>query len=82
METTFMQNLTTGLTITLIGMTSVLVFLTIMICAINISKKIIEYINKFFPEAKEETISKKKKQEKADDEVALAILLATLQKGK
>ena len=63
MNTIFAQNLTTGLTITLIGMITVLTFLTIMIYAIDISKRIIEYINKFFPEVKEEPV-KKKKQEK------------------
>lgn len=81
MDTIFAQNLTTGLTITLIGMASVLIFLTIMIFAIDITRRIIEYINKFFPEPIEEPV-KKKKQEKADDEIALAVLLSSLQKGK
>lgn len=83
MDTIFAQNLTTGLTITLIGMASVLIFLTIMIFAINVSRRIIEYINKFFPEPIEEPVNKKKKkQEKADEEIALAVLLSSLQKGK
>ncbi len=83
MDTIFLQNLSTGLIITLIGMVSVLIFLTIMIYAIDITKRIIEYINKFFPEPIEEVANKKKKkQEKTEDEVAVAVLLASLQKGK
>ena len=69
------QNLQTGLTITFIGMAVVLLFLTLMIGVINVAGRLIQVLNKYFPEAQPQ-ITAKKKTEKNDDEIALAIALA------
>lgn len=79
-----MQNLNTGLTITLIGMLVVLAFLTLLIFVMNITSAfIINVLNKYFPEvSKEEPKIKKKAISAHDDEIALVIALAfDIQKG-
>lgn len=73
------QNLALGLTITFIGMAVVLVFLTLMIFAMNITSNfIVNVLNKYFPEAVKEEPKKAKKKQTSnnDEEVALAIALA------
>ena len=68
----------TGMTVTIIGMSVVLAFLTLMIFIMNItSSLIINVLNKYFPEAvKEEPKKVKKKSTSNDGEIALAIALA------
>ena len=78
----FTQNLQDALTVTIIGMASVLIFLTIMIFAMNIMEKVMVYINKIFPpEVKEEPAKKDKKQSK-DDEIAVAIAAVIAHQNK
>ena len=75
-----MQNLQTGLTITIIGMLVVLAFLTLMIFVMNITSNVIQVLNKYFPEAQIEPQTKKKKvQKNNDDEIAVAIAVAIAQ---
>lgn len=70
----FMQNLQNGLTVTVIGMLSVLFFLSIMIFAMGLMEKIIVFINKKFPaEIKEEPNKKDKKQTSNDEEIAVIV---------
>lgn len=77
MSDLFMQNLNTGLTITLIGMVVVMAFLVLMICAISLSTKFIEIYNKYFPEIVPEVkATKKKVQVKDDSQIAIAVAMA------
>ena len=68
----------TGITITFIGMTVVLAFLTLMIFVMDITSNfIINLLNKYFPEATKEEPKKAKKKVTTDDsEIALAIAIA------
>lgn len=69
----FMQNLQNAFTVTVIGMGAVLIFLIIMIFSMNLTEKIMVYINKIFPpEIKDESVKKDKKQSN-DDEIAVVI---------
>ena len=80
-----MENLTVGITITVVGMVVVLAFLTLMIFVMNIVNGfIVNVLNKIFPEAVKEVKTTKKKvtTKKADDEVAIAIALAAHAGGK
>lgn len=72
-----METLHSGLTIMIIGMSTVFVFLTIMIFAMKITSKIIQFLNKYFPEA--ETEQKKNIKTNQDAEIALAVAVAVQQ---
>ncbi|MBQ4646865.1 MAG: OadG family protein [Candidatus Gastranaerophilales bacterium] len=74
----FAELFNTGITITFIGMTVVLAFLTLMIYAMNITSSfIINVLNKYFPEAvKEEPKKAKKKASSNNEEIALGVALA------
>lgn len=66
-----------GVNLMFIGMSTVFIFLLIMIFAMDISHKIIEFINKFFPEEYINVdINKNKKDNLNDDKIALAIACA------
>lgn len=66
-----------GAIIMVIGMGTVFVFLTIMICAMNINELVLKFVGKFFPEEIPEVKKSVKKQESSkDDEIALAIACA------
>ena len=70
-----MEVLKQGFVIMLIGMATVFIFLVIMIFAMNICSKIMQFLNKYFPEEIDEP--KKKIQKKDNDaEIALAIACA------
>jgi len=71
--------LVTGVTIALIGMSVVLLFLVLMIGVMNITSKIIEFLNKIYPEEVKQEPKKPKKAASGDDEIALAIALAVHQ---
>ena len=77
-----MENLNTGFTVMVIGMSTVFVFLAVMIVAINITTKIIRIINKYFPEPTEEPKNIQKKKTNNDAEIALAIAVAIQNKQK
>ncbi len=75
-------SLQTGLVITFIGMFVVMAFLVVLIYAMNLTSKIIIYLNKIFPEeVKEEKTSKKKHQKSDDTEIAIAIAAAISAQG-
>ncbi len=73
-----LELLKAGILLMIIGMGVVYFFLTIMICVVNVSSKIIKIANKYFPEAIEEDkyTSKKKSPANNDAEIALAIACA------
>lgn len=62
-----------GLFLMAAGMGSVFTFLIVMLIAMNICSKVLAYINKYFPEQKEET---KKKLQKNNNEAEIAIAVA------
>ena len=67
-----------GLVIMLTGMGVVFSFLIILIFAMTIMSATIKVLNKFFPEAAaEQKVSKPKRQGKDEEEIAIAIALAT-----
>lgn len=73
-----MENFLIGSQLMIIGMGTVFIFLTIMILAMNISEKIIGFINKYYPEEKEADKKTNIKKSKIlnDEEIALAIAVA------
>lgn len=77
-----MENLNVGITLMVIGMVAVLVFLAIMIVAMNITTKIISIINKYFPEPILEEKNSRKKKRDDESEIALAIAVAMRERAK
>lgn len=75
-----MEALKEGFFIMVIGMGTVFMFLTIMVYAMNISKKILDIVNKYFPEAEQSEPKKKRDKTDNDAEIALAIA-AAIHKG-
>lgn len=78
-----MENLNVGITLMVIGMGTVYVFLTIMIYAMNFTKKILDIVNKYFPEEEVNNGANCKNSKKIsnnDAEIALAIA-AAIHKG-
>ena len=73
---------TQGFHIMLIGMGTVFVFLTILICVVQICTKILVFINKFMPEEVETETKLKKQPQKNDVEIAIAIACAKARGGK
>ena len=69
-----MNNLENGLALLLIGMGTVLAFLTLLIVAMSVMSKVVGWLNKIFPEAVEEVQSTAKKvASNVDDAIAIAI---------
>ncbi len=70
-----------GLIVMIIGMGTVFVFLSIMIFAMHLNGKVLQVLNKFFPE---EIPVEKKPVQKSDnnEEIALAIACAMAAAGK
>lgn len=72
-----------GALIMLIGMGVVYLFITVMICFMQLSSKIMLFINKYFPEEIEEDIPTTKKKTTSDDAaIALAIACAVAERSK
>ncbi len=72
-----MNNFENGLALLLIGMGTVLAFLTVLIFAMGIMSKIVGWLNKIFPEAVEEIKSTAKKVSSNIDE-AIAVAIAAI----
>ncbi|MBR1619406.1 OadG family protein [bacterium] len=72
-----MNNFENGLALLLIGMGTVLAFLTVLIFAMGIMSKIVGWLNKIFPEAVEEVKSTAKKVASNVDE-AIAVAIAAI----
>ena len=64
-----------GVNLMFIGMGTVFIFLLIMIFAMEISHKLIEILNKYFPE-EDTTVSAKKNKKENNDNSQLAIAIA------
>ena len=77
-----MENLNIGITLMVIGMAAVFVFLGFMIVAMNITAKIIDVINKYFPEAIPEEKNIRKKKQDDESEIALAIAAAIRERAE
>ena len=77
-----MNNLENGLALLLIGMGTVLAFLTVLIFAMGIMSKIVGWLNKIFPEAVEEVKSTAKKvASNVDEAIAVAIAAIMAKRG-
>ena len=69
-----MNNLENGLALLLIGMGTVLAFLTLLIIAMTLMSKVVGWLNKIFPETVEEiTLTAKKVASNVDEAIAVAI---------
>lgn len=77
-----MNNVENGLALLLIGMGTVLAFLTVLIFAMSIMSKIVGWLNKIFPEAVEEVKSTAKKvASNVDEAIAVAIAAIMAKRG-
>lgn len=65
-----------GVFVMIIGMGTVFIFLSIMIVAMNLNGKVLQVINKYFPEEIPQEKTNKKSAKKDDEEIALAIACA------
>ena len=72
-----MNNLENGFALLLIGMGTVLAFLTLLIFSMCIMSKVVGWLNKIFPEAVEEVKSAAKKVASNVDE-AIAVAIAAI----
>jgi len=72
-----------GVFVMVIGMGTVFVFLTVMILIMNLNGKVLQYVNKFFPEEVVEEKKTAKRTAKSDDEeIALAIACVCSKAGR
>lgn len=77
-----MNNLENGLALLLIGMGTVLAFLTVLIFAMGTMSKIVGWLNKIFPEAvKEVKTTAKKVASNVDEAIAVAIAAIIAKRG-
>ena len=77
-----MNNLENGLALLLIGMGTVLAFLTLLIFAMGTMSKIVGWLNKIFPEAvKEVKTTAKKVASNVDEAIAVAIAAIIAKRG-
>ena len=77
-----MNNLENGLALLLIGMGTVLAFLTVLIFAMGIMSKVVGWLNKIFPEAVEEVkTAAKKVASNVDEAIAVAIAAIMAKRG-
>jgi len=77
-----MNNLENGLALLLIGMGFVLAFLTLLIVGMIIMSKVVQWLNKLFPEAVEEVkTAAKKVSSNIDEAIAVAIAAIMAKRG-
>lgn len=77
-----MSNLENGLALLMIGMGFVMAFLTLLIIGMTVMSRIIQWLNKLFPEAVEEVKSAAKKvSSNVDEAIAVAIAAIMAKKG-
>ena len=77
-----MNNLENGLALLLIGMGTVLAFLTLLIIAMSVMSKVVGWLNKIFPEVAEEVKSTAKKvASNVDEAIAVAIAAIMAKRG-
>ena len=70
-----------GIVITVLGMGTVFLFLTLMIFAMEINEFVMRFVNKFCPEEIPEVKTTQKKTDNKDDEIAVAIACAIKQRA-
>ena len=78
METTLLSD---GVSLMLIGMGTVFVFLTILIGAMKVNEKFLNFIGKYFPEETPQN-NIPKQTNKNDEEIAIAIACALRNRKK
>jgi len=66
-----------GLMISVVGMGVVFAFLIVLFFAMQIIAKVLNFLAKFFPEPVLETVTVKKTDNKIDEEIAVAIAIAS-----
>lgn len=71
-----------GFSMMLVGMGTVLVFLCIMIVAMNIMSACVKKINEIFPEPVAQTAGAKKSVKASDDSEIAAAIVAAMFRGK
>jgi len=65
--------LTKGLELTFVGITAVFVFLTLLVIIMNASYKILQVINRYFPEKEESSSQSGRKAQDINEDIAVAI---------
>ena len=71
-----------GIFVMIIGMGTVFIFLTVMICIMYLNGKVLKFVNKYFPEEIPAEKKVSRKNENSEDEVVLAIACAMIESGK
>ena len=66
-----------GLIVTIVGMSVVFLFLTMLVISMNIMAKVIVFVNKFMPEVTEEAVPVNVNRATEDD-IAVAIAVAKM----
>ena len=69
-------NFPLGCAIMFLGMGVVFAFLVLMVCVMDITAKVIQVLNKYFPEEIPQQKNTKKKNSKSDEEEQIAIVIA------
>ena len=76
-----MENINNGIPIMVIGMLVVFMFLGLMIVVMNVTAKVINFINKYYPEEITKEQNSIKKNQDVNAEIALAIACAVHRGG-
>ena len=67
-----------GLIVTIVGMGTVFMFLTLLVFAMSIMSKTVAWVGKFMPEVQETPVTVSTKRVSSDEDVAVAIAVAKL----
>lgn len=67
-----------GLIVTIVGMGTVFMFLTLLVFAMSIMSKTVAWVGKFMPEVQETPVTVSTKRASSDEDVAVAIAVAKL----
>ncbi len=67
-----------GLIVTIVGMGTVFMFLTLLVFAMSIMSKTVAWVGKFMPEVQETPVAVSTKRASSDEDVAVAIAVAKL----
>ena len=73
---TMIANFQNGCAIMLLGMGVVFAFLVLMVWVMDITAKVIQVLNKYFPEEIPQPKNAKKKKSKSDEDEQIAIAIA------
>lgn len=67
-----------GLIITVVGMGTVFLFLTLLVYSMHFTTKVIEFLNKFMPEEVTAPVTVSSRKKDAEEDVAVAIAVAKM----